>query len=145
MPHTNQVPRLRSFELTVASADSPSGNGPEGAGIFEGFRRVFVRARSVQALLDGKSQSWVVSLLSESLPCRVTIFKSSVPCRVTIFKSSLLTECWTGVFLQLRVDDSEREGVGLVVCNAKGREIAVDDSLRTLPGRATIRLVKQHN
>lgn len=131
---TNQAPRLRSFELTVASADSPSGNGPEGAGIFEGFRRVFVRARSVQALLDGKSQPLDVSLLSECLACCATIFKSSVH-----------TECWTGVFLQLRVDDSEREGVGLVVCNAKGREIAVDDSLRTLPGRATIRLVKQDN
>lgn len=53
---TNQTtaPRLRSFQLTVVSTDSPSGDGPDGAGIFDGFRRVYVMARSSQTLLDGK-------------------------------------------------------------------------------------------
>ena len=30
------------------------GDGPDGAGIFDGFRRVYVMARSSQTLLDGK-------------------------------------------------------------------------------------------
>jgi hypothetical protein len=50
-------PRLRSFELTVASTSSPSGDGPAGAELFEGYRRVYVRARSVQALLDGETRT----------------------------------------------------------------------------------------
>lgn len=53
---TNQstAPRLRSFQLTVVSTDSPTGDGPDGAGIFDGFKRVYVVARSSEALLDGK-------------------------------------------------------------------------------------------
>jgi len=94
------APRLRSFELTVASSNSPGGDGPAGAELFEGFRRVYVRARSVDSLLDG-------------------------------------------LFAQLKVDDTQRHGVGLVVSNAYGRETAVDEGLRALPGRATVRLVKQ--
>ena len=49
-----------------------------------------------------------------------------------------------GVFTQLKVGGTDREGVGLVVSNGRGRETEVDEALRALPGRATVRLVKQH-
>ncbi len=52
-------------------------------------------------------------------------------------------KCETGILLQLKLGDLEREHVGLMVYSAKGGETAVDEGLHVLPGRATVRLVKQ--
>lgn len=60
---TQPTTLLRSFELTVASADSPNGDGPAGAELFHGLRRVFVRARSVKALLDGETRLFIIYFL----------------------------------------------------------------------------------
>eukprot|EP01043_Picozoa_sp_COSAG02_P032183 COSAG02_NODE_2141_length_9686_cov_3.045791_3_plen_61_part_00 len=54
-----------------------------------------------------------------------------------------LSNVGAGIFSQLKLGDPERERVGLMVYNAKGGETAVDDGLQVLPGRATVRLVKQ--
>ena len=92
-------PRMRSFELTVGSKGSPTGSGLEGAELFEGFRRVYVRARTVDSLLDA-------------------------------------------VLGKLKLQVPERESVGLVVSDRNGGEAPVDTGLRALPGRATVRLVR---
>ena len=60
-----------------------------------------------------------------------------------MFEETYLSNVGAGIFSQLRLGEPEQAHIGLMVYNPQGGETAVDDGLRMLPGRATVRLVKQ--